>query len=82
MFPLISHLEHVDFLIRPSEQDLIEKILVRSCALTCAVEEIDVPLQRTEGEEDKGVFEPDTQLYCRVKAMQIYRCGKTMQSPE
>lgn len=59
MFPLIRLLEHVDLLVGPAEEDLVEEVFVRPGSFACAVQEVDISLEGTEGEEDESVFKPE-----------------------
>jgi hypothetical protein len=57
--PTIPLLEEEDLLVSPPEEDLIEEVLVRACAFARAVEEVHVPAEGAEGEEDERVLEPE-----------------------
>jgi hypothetical protein len=58
VYPPIPLLEEEYLLVGPPEEDLIEEVLVRACAFAGAVQEVDVPTERAEGEENEGVLEP------------------------
>jgi hypothetical protein len=55
---LVSFFEVKDLLVGPSEEQLVQEILVRSNALASSVQEVHIAAERTEGFQHEDVLEP------------------------